>query len=46
MIYQIKGFPKINHDRTNYRAWNTTMDKPIHEREHNDCQQLVTKSHG
>ena len=29
-----------------YRAWNTTMDKPIHEREHNDCQQLITKSHG
>ena len=27
-------------------AWNTTMDKPIHEREHNDCQQLITKSHG
>ena len=22
------------------------MDKPIHEREHNDCQQLITKSHG
>ena len=30
----------------NYRAWNTTMDKPIHEHEHNDCQQLITKSHG
>ena len=24
----------------------TTMDKPNHEREHNDCQQLITKSHG
>ena len=22
------------------------MDKLIHEREHNDCQQLITKSHG
>ena len=29
-----------------YRAWNTTMDKPIHELEHKDCQQLITKSHG
>ena len=28
-----------------YWAWNMTMDKPIHEREHNDCQQLITKSH-
>ena len=28
----------------NYCRWNTTMDKPIHEREHNDCQQLITKS--
>ena len=22
------------------------MDKPIHEREQNDCQHLITKSHG
>ena len=29
-----------------YSRWTTTMDKPIHEREHNDCQQLITKSHG
>ena len=29
-----------------YSRWNTTMDKPIHKREHNDCQQLITKSHG
>ena len=31
---------------TPIRAWNTTMDKQINEREHNDCQQLITKSHG
>ena len=29
-----------------YSRWNMTMDKPIHEREHNHCQQLITKSHG
>ena len=29
-----------------YCRWNTTMDKPIHKREHNNCQQLITKSHG
>ena len=29
-----------------YCCWNTTVDKPIHERDHNDCQQLITKSHG
>ena len=29
-----------------YSRWTTTMDKPIHEREANDCQQLITKSHG
>ena len=29
-----------------YRAWTTTMDKPIHKREHNDCQGLIKKSHG
>ena len=22
------------------------MDEPIHEHEHKDCQQLITKSHG
>ena len=32
--------------KENYRAWTTTMDKPIHEREHNDCQWLIKKSHG
>ena len=26
--------------------WNTTVDKPINERDHNHCQQLITKSHG
>ena len=29
-----------------YCRWNTTMDKQIHERKLNDCQQLITKSHG
>ena len=29
-----------------YCRWNATMYKPIHEREHNHCQQLIKKSHG
>ena len=29
-----------------YCSWNTTVDIPIHKRDHNDCQQLITKSHG
>ena len=29
-----------------YCRWKTTVDKPIHKCDHNDCQQLITKSHG
>ena len=38
--------PKFGQQETQYRAWNTTMGKLIHDRKHNDCQQLITKSHG
>ena len=39
-------FEELNSVETLYCRWNTTMGKPIYEHGHNDCQQLITKSHG